>query len=86
VRVVCWPCNTIVPQELLRFGSFVHVSTASQATPTLPPHGEGEGSTEQSDNSKRPKSGAYTFLREILLLGASGMSRSAYSIVRSGHI
>jgi hypothetical protein len=58
VGVVCWPRNIIVAQELLRFGSFVHVSTASQATPTLPPPGQGEGSNEQSDNSKRLKSSA----------------------------
>jgi hypothetical protein len=37
------PRNIIVPQELLRFISFVHVSTASQATPTLPTPWSGGG-------------------------------------------
>jgi hypothetical protein len=56
VGVVCWPRNIIVPQELLRFVSFVLVSTASQATPTmLPLDGQGEGSNEQSDHSKKAK-------------------------------
>jgi hypothetical protein len=68
VGVVCRSRDIVVPQEVLRSGSFIHVVTASQATPTLPPPGQGEGSNEQSDNSTRPRPALKPLLREVLQL------------------
>ncbi len=42
--VVCRRCIVAVVPEFPSVWSFAHVLTASQATPTLPPPGQGEGS------------------------------------------
>jgi hypothetical protein len=66
VGLVCRSRDLIVAQEFSPgLVTFIHVLTANQATPALPPPGHGgEGSNEQSDNSRRPSPALKPLLRE----------------------